>query len=255
MLNEILKKLGFTEKEATIYLTIVENGKIAPANISIITKINRATIYSVAKELIKKGVIVEDLRNTTTYYSALPFQELETLIKREEIKISEKKKLVKEAISELRLVPKSKTYSVPKIRFVDEENLNDFLYKQLPTWVESALKTEPTWWGYQDHTILEEYKDWVEFHWRTIPKEISLKVLTNKKEIEERAMSNKEYEGRRQVKFWKKSFEFTTTQVVIGDYILMIMTNQHPHYLVEICDSVMAYNTRELFKGIWEDIQ
>ena len=65
-------------------------------------------------------------------------------------------------------------------------------------------------------------------------------------------MSKKKYASQRHIKYWDKSDEFTTTQVVIGDYILMIMTREHPNYLIEIHDRVMANNLREIFKAIWK---
>lgn len=34
----------------------------------------------------------------------------------------------------------------------------------------------------------------------------------------------------------------------------MIVTNQHPHYMVEIHDPVMAQNLRDIFKGVWEGL-
>jgi len=40
----------------------------------------------------------------------------------------------------------------------------------------------------------------------------------------------------------------------VGSYVIFIMTKQRPFYLVEIHDSVIAHNSRELFKTIWEKI-
>ena len=34
----------------------------------------------------------------------------------------------------------------------------------------------------------------------------------------------------------------------------MIITNQQPHYLVEIHDTALAHNLREVFKGIWNTL-
>ena len=55
----------------------------------------------------------------------------------------------------------------------------------------------------------------------------------------------------KQIKFWKNSNNFTATTWVAGDYLIMTVTNQHPHYLVQIHDATLAHNMREMFKGIW----
>ncbi len=60
---------------------------------------------------------------------------------------------------------------------------------------------------------------------------------------------------RRVLKFWKNTVEFTGSTWVCGDYLVMIITNQHPHYLIEIHDATLAHNVREICKGIWKDVQ
>ena len=76
MLNQYLQQLGFGDKEIAIYLCIQENGKLSASDVARITKINRTTVYSVSKELIKKGVIQEDLGGSNRYYTALSPEEL-----------------------------------------------------------------------------------------------------------------------------------------------------------------------------------
>lgn len=254
MLNQYLQQLGFTDKEIGVYLCVQEGGKLSATDISRKTKINRTTVYSVAKELVKKGLINEDLGGTTVYFVALPPDDLRTLYKTQEEALNAKKKTIDQAILELQALPKSKQYSVPKIRFVDEPQLHDFLFKQLPTWIESAKKyPDHNWWGYQDVSLLEQYPDWVDYHWEIFPEDFGLKIFTNN-DKPERETAGRIANKNRQVKFWDRSVDFSATHVVLGDYVLFIVTSQHPHYLVETHDVVMAQNQREMFKGIWEKI-
>jgi len=252
MIDQILKKLGLNDKEIRVYLTILEYGKILPARVAQITKINRTTVYATAKELLKKGVITEDIGEKSTYYVALPPEDLNQLITKEKSKLKEKEKLIKEAILELEILPKAKTYSIPKIRFIDEIDVKDFLYKQTPIWIESMKKTNSTWWGFQDHTFVEQHQEWIDWLWKYAPQEIDLKLITNSSKIE-REMTKKKI-ARRNIRFWKKDFKFTASQWIIGDYLIMIVTRQKPHYLVEIHDPVFAENMRELFRNLWEEI-
>lgn len=254
MLNKYLQQLGFTDNELAVYLTVQEGGKLSAADVSRITKINRTTVYSVAGELIKKGVIQEDLGGVTRYYTALSPEELRSLYKSEEEELKQKKAAVEQAIIELAAIPKSKKYSVPKIRFIDEPQLKDFLHKQLPVWIQSAKKyPDHNWWGFQDVSLVEEYKDWVDYHWKIFPEDFGMRVFTNNKKAE-KEVAGKISNTRRQTKYWNKSLEFSATHVVLGDYVLFIVTNQHPHYLVETLDAVMAHNLREMFKGFWDRI-
>jgi hypothetical protein len=80
---------------------------------------------------------------------------------------------------------------------------------------------------------------------------LDLLQTVNKAEVE---FASKVSNQKRQVKYWDKTIDFTATHAVLGDYVLFIVTNQHPHYLVETHDVVMARNLREMFKGFWDKI-
>lgn len=251
MLEKTLDQLGLGNKEKATYKLILEYGKIAPALISRLAKINRTTVYGVAKELKDKGLIIEDLGGKTLYYLPSREQELEKLVKAEHENLKKKETSIRELQAIIKNVPESKTYSVPKIRFVDEADMKDYLYEAVPKWNESIIATDPTWWGFQDHTFVEKFKDWIVSYWKNAPKEIDLKLFSNDKAIEGEMVIEKI--TRRNIRFWNGDSEFTATQWVIGVYIVMIVTNQKPHYLVEIHDSVIAHNMRTLFKQMWKD--
>lgn len=252
MLEKVLNNLGLGKKEQAVYKLILEHGKIAPALIARFAKINRTTVYSVAKELKEKGLIVEDLGGRTLYYLPSQSNELERLIEEENKKIKNKVTYIKELQEILKNTPASKTYSVPKIRFVDEMDLEKYLYEASPRWIENQVSgNNTTWWGFQDHTFVKNYERWIVWFWKTAPKQIDLNLFSNKSEIEVRMRGKKI--NRRKIKFWSKKNDFTGTQWVVGEYIILIVTAQRPHYLVEIKDAVMANNMRELFKNVWEE--
>jgi predicted DNA-binding transcriptional regulator len=254
MIEETLKALDFNPKEIAVYLAILKHSKITPASIAKITGIKRPTVYSVINELLDKEVIVEDLASDQSFFLALPPQNLTNIISKEEREIQKKKGLISQAVEQLQEFTKNTKYSIPKIQFVYEEDIEKFLYKQTPLWNESVLMRDNTWWGFQDPSFADHYQKWIGWFWNTsAPKEIQLKLLTNQAPIE-KEMEKKEYD-RRSVKFWTKGGNFTASTLVVGDYLLLIMTAQSPHYLVQINDSILAHNMREVFKNIWNDEQ
>lgn len=255
MIQELLTSLGFGDKEISVYLCILEHGKLSAAAVSRITKINRTTVYSVAKELAGKGVIAEDEGGVNRSYTALPPEDLRELYMREEVALKEKKEAIESAIIELSALPKNKHYSVPKIRFIDERHLNDFLYKQLSVWIESAKGKDQNWWGFQDTSFIESHAEWFKYHWELFPEDFGTRLFTNKKPSEEAFAKHVADMGRRQVKYWKKAEDFTATHAVLGDYVLFCVTSAHPYYLVEIHDAVMAENLRRTFRAMWEEIE
>ena len=252
MIHQTLQKLGFNDKEIEIYLVILEHAKIAPADVSKITGINRTTVYSTGKELVKKGLIVEDLGGSVMYYVANPPKSLGLLAEMEQRELAQKKKLIDSAIEELEVLPKAKQYAIPKIRFVDEDDLENHLYTQVSKWNENMMKVDTTWWGFQDHSFAENFEKWIEWYWSNAPKTIDLKLLSNESDIEQQMKRKKITE--RVIRFWKKDIDFTATTWVIGDYTIVINTQKRPYYMIELYDKLVAHNMREVFKNLWEEI-
>ena len=249
MIEELLSKLKFNKKQATIYLAVLKYGKITPAMLAEVTKLNRTTVYSVTKELVSMGVVGEDLGGPQLYLLARPPQDLELLIKKEEKELLEKKESVKQAVKELQAFSKTAKYPIPKITFVQEEEVENHLYKATPRWDESILLYDGIWWGFQDHTFVRHYEDWIDWYWQTGSKPSTrLKLLSN--EVAEQ-IKKKKFE-RRQIRFWQESHNFQATTWILGDFVVMISTSQRPHYLVEIHDAVLSHDMREIFKGIWK---
>ena len=250
MIQELFKKLGFSDKEIDIYLVILQNGKISPNDLAKITKIKRTTVYSVVNELKNKGVVSQDFSQAKTYIAALPPEDIINIIKKEEKEIERKKGVINELVAELKNITGEVKYSIPKIRFISEEELESFLYKQTEKWNESMLKTEPLWNGFQDNSFVEYYQKWVDWYWKQdSSKKIKLQLLTNQS-LTEKQLKKINYPNR-EVKFYKKSHTFSATTWITGEYMIMVVTNQRPHYAIEIKNSVLTSNQREIFKDLW----
>ncbi len=253
MINNILSELGLKEKEIEIYLKILEQGKTTPAHIARLTGINRSTTYNIAKGLIERGIILEDVGDKQIYLIALPPEELKNITRKEERELLDKKNLIEQAVSELKAISKNVEYSIPKINFVYEESLEDYMYKQAPIWSQSIMKYDTIWWGFQDPTFVKYYSKWIDWFWtKSSPDKLSLRLLSNESKAEEE-MKKLNYE-RRLIKFWDGDGHFTATTWVCGDYLILVVTDQKPHYLMQIHDAKLADNMREIFKGIWKGI-
>ena len=196
-------------------------------------------------------MIVEDLGGKTLYYLPSRENELEKLVKSEHEKAEEKEKSIRELQEFLKNTPESKTYSVPKIRFIEEADIEKYLYEAFPRWVSSQSDGEISFYGFQDHTLVEKFEKWIDWSWDKTPKNMGLKLLTNQSDVENK-MKSKKYSDRRQIKFLDNT-QFTASQWVSGSYTIFVQTKQKPYYLVEINDSVIAHNLRELFKSIWNN--
>ncbi|HEY4515221.1 MAG TPA: helix-turn-helix domain-containing protein [Candidatus Paceibacterota bacterium] len=248
MLEQALNQLGLNKHEIEVYLAILRAGKSAPARLSILTGINRTTIYSIGRKLAKLGLISFDNSGKTTYLMAQPPEAIESILSEESRALDEKRKLVEQIKEELLNLPKAQGYSVPRIKFVEENDLSDYMRNQNNVWEKSGQHYDNTWWGYHDNSYTEKYGEVIKWMWKVGSKDLKVRFLTNKADVETE-MSKLFPE--RLTKVWAGQ-EFDTSLWAIGDFVIMAQTRVRPHYLVEINDPVLARNQRNLFAGIWE---
>lgn len=116
-------------------------------------------------------------------------------------------------------------------------------------WHKSLEKTESEWWGFQDHTFVEQFSEWITWYWEQPWSPIELKLLSNRSESEV-AFGNT-IGPKRQIKFWGEATNFHSTTWVVGEYVIMVNTRQRPFYLVEIHDALMAHDHREVYRNLW----
>ncbi len=254
MLEEQLSALGLSDKEAVVYQTVLASGKTTPARIAIATGINRGTVYAVCKQLLDAGYILEDGLKGVTYYTPTPPKELLKITKSERQTLIEKELKLGELAKSIATLPQSKTYAVPRLRFVEhEDKIVEYLYENTERWYGSLPHDERTWYGFQDHTLVEHkpYVDWIAWHWKESPQS-QLYLLSNDSEAEKQIQTG--LSPNRHIKFWKKSFKFTESEWIVGEYAILIMTKQKPHFLLEMHDAIYADNMRELFRSLWEEI-
>jgi sugar-specific transcriptional regulator TrmB len=250
MVEILLQQLGFTKKEIDIYLFLLKNGQASPSEISNKTKINRSTVYVIVQELLKKGIIKEDLASPTKTLVPLPPHELQNLYKVDEKELELKRRKIHTVISELEKIAKEVKYTIPTINFIPEEEIEEYLKKRTPAWDESIMQYDSTWWGFQDKTFLDNFQNWIDWYWNKADKKIKLKMLGNQSELEKNIKSKYK---QREIRYYDKKHTFTSTIWINGDYVIIIHTKQSPMYLFEITDKDLANNLRQLFINIWNE--
>lgn len=79
-LTEILKKIGLSYKEASIYIATLKVGSNPASIIAKYSEVNRCTTYSILESLEKKGLVSEFERRKIKYFTALPPEQLPSYI-------------------------------------------------------------------------------------------------------------------------------------------------------------------------------
>ena len=252
----VLEPLDLNKSETALYKAVLKAGQLTPAEIAKLTNLKRTTAYNIARALVEKGLLVEDSTRRPAVFALADAEQVLTQITKEKKLLVEREESYKKIAAEISKATASKGYVVPTVRFVEEEKIEDFLKKNAPVWDETALTSgETTWWGFQDHTFVENFGKWIEWYWLRWNEKIDLKLLSNGAKAEVEFAKKNKHLSRRNIKFWGEALDFYSTTWIVGDYVIMINTRNHPFYLVEIHDKLMAHDQREVFKNLWEMVE
>lgn len=91
-----LKKLNLTEKEARVYLALLELGPSTPYKIAKRSHLKRPTAYVIAEELVEKGLIIQMTGEKQKMYIA---RSPESYVEEVENRVREAKKIVPELMA------------------------------------------------------------------------------------------------------------------------------------------------------------
>lgn len=104
MLEKYLQEIGLNEKEAAVYLALLQVDSASVADIAEKTEIKRPTVYVVLETLSKKGLVSEvEIGNKTHFASESP-ERLETFVERQKIVLEEHAKRLHDIIPQLKSV-------------------------------------------------------------------------------------------------------------------------------------------------------
>lgn len=124
MILKKLQELGFSEKEARIYIELVQLG---PQPVSVIARraqINRTTAYDILESLSKKGLIRSTKKKSATYFEALHPKQLKNYLEREKnetIRKIEKQQATIDEMLPILISLENPQSTKPKVTFYEGE--------------------------------------------------------------------------------------------------------------------------------------
>lgn len=118
MVEQLLKSLGFSDKEITVYLAALRLGMQPASVLAKHVKMNRVTTYVICRKLIDKGVANVITRRSVQYFTVEKPDALIRYAEHQQQEWDRKKKAVEKHL------PEFSTYlqeysSVPKVRFYE----------------------------------------------------------------------------------------------------------------------------------------
>jgi len=116
--KSLLKKLGFTEGEAMVYIAALEMGSATVQDIAKKAKVSRVTTYAAIERLVHQGLITTVMKGKRVLYHAEPPKRLIEVVSRHVASIESTLADIKDSVDELSLLqggekPAVKVYEGP----------------------------------------------------------------------------------------------------------------------------------------------
>lgn len=250
MVKELLKYLNFSEKEALVYLALLELGSAKAGDIAKKTDINRTTVYDLFGVLMHKGLVSKYKKGSATFFNALDPKHLINHLEREKeekVKVIEKQKeKVKELLPQLLSMQNILT-TKPRVRFFEGE-------KGVREAFEDTLESKEIILAYANvqttHKGLPNF--FPEYYKRRVAKKIFIKTIfpVNKLSIER---SKKNQEELRESRFLPKKEMTFSPEVNIYDNKMLISSWEEK--IAIIIESKELVDLQKLIFGlIWDTL-
>ena|SRR3989339_61070 len=137
MYNELLNKLGFSDKSAKLYLALLQLGPSSVRKLAEFCELNRGTTYDTLKWLQERGVVTFYQKQTKQYFVAENPEKLLNLAKNQEEELKEAQKRISKAIPELQALY-NKGGERPVARYYEKDEISKILQDVLDTCEETG---------------------------------------------------------------------------------------------------------------------
>ncbi|MFA6279019.1 MAG: helix-turn-helix domain-containing protein [Candidatus Paceibacterota bacterium] len=107
MLEKYLQEIGLNEKEAIMYLALLQVDNASVIAIAKETKINRSTVYVVLEGLMEKGLVSETESGKKVHYQAESPERLQTFVEGQKMVLEEQSKRLGDIIPQIKSVQRA----------------------------------------------------------------------------------------------------------------------------------------------------
>lgn len=237
-LEKSLEYLGLDQKEAKVYLALLQLGSASVPKISIKANVKRPTTYLILEELRKKGLVTLIPKpNKTIYTAQSPQQLIEEQREREEI--------IQEKMPELLAMYNSQKEK-PKISFYEGEENIVKLYEEIFKEKEVDIYGSINSLSPEAEKQLEKNLHLIE----TNGSKVRELLQADSKSIRFQQKNNSEMH---RIKIAPEQYKFPTDNLIFGNKLAIFSYKDTPQAVViESSDVVATY--KSVFEILWKSI-
>lgn len=236
MLQNVIKNIGLTDKEAAVYIGCLKLGSAPISHIAKEAKVNRVTAYSIIEKLLQKGLINKTKINEIQHFEAIDPNNLY-------IHYKEKLKNLKEVLPDLKKLIRKQSH--PLVKYFEGVDGIKAIYNDTLTSKTEILSYANSadirnfWPEYDKEYVAERVKN-----------RIFLRGLASKDEIGKK-IQKKDKENFRKIKLIETAeYEFANEILIYDNKVAYTSLGQYPVGTI-IEDEKLANTQRAVFELVW----
>lgn len=245
MIRETLQKIGLTDGEIKVYLSLLELGSTTTWNITKKSKVSGSKVYEVLDRLIGKGMVSLVTKNNVKYFEASSPERILDYLDEKGEEIEEEKLSIQKIIPELILKKKEAKTSEVKVftgwegMKTANEDIIDTL-KRGETWLEMGITEQPKLWeAYFNRKQKERAK-----------KGIIHKSLLNIK-YQQLYIARKNL-PHTELRFLPKKFEMPTSIEIYKNKVSIFILLKEAPTVILIENEAVSDSFRKYFHALWK---
>lgn len=234
-IKELLKTLGLSEQESSLYLAILEKGSASIADMTKITELHRPTIYKILPKLSQKNLVSISITGKRKLYSAESPHQLKTLVENVNTELN---KILPDLISIY-----DNRNPRPKVKFYEGEKVVAWVYED----VLATCKKGDVFYRYEspkDYAKNDRHLPPGYFERICHKKEIEKFVITNEKTAKSKPSVIERISHFVPAKY--DLFEYDITQIIYNNKVAFIDFNTKTAWIIE--NAIFAKFQRQVFK-------
>ncbi|MDO8593965.1 MAG: helix-turn-helix domain-containing protein [bacterium] len=239
-----LQSFGWSEKEATIYIALLELGKGTVTEISRKSGISRTNSYNILDSLSNKGVVSISGKEPKQEYAAESPETITTALKRQAEEITERIRKSEEIVPELTLLHAKQNR--PKVKFYEGADGLRQVYEDTLT----ASEPIRAYASVDDvHKALPSY--FPNYYKRRAKKGIAIRAIFPKTEVSTE-LATRDTEEKREVAFIpREKYDFSPEINIYDDKIMIASWREKLGIIIESAE--IAHAMKQIYELAWAE--
>jgi len=245
MIQQALERIGLTEGETKVYLSLLELGSCSITSIIQKSGVSGSKAYEVLDRLAKKGLITTITRNNIKQFEASSPDRILQYLEEKQHTIEKEKQEIRQIIPQLILKQKESQKSEARI-FTGWEGL-----KTANQDIINTLKRGEEWLSMG---LTEQPESW-EIYFNKKQEERAKKGIIHKHLINEKYKSlhkQRKHLPHTEFRFLLKDFEMPTSTEIYANKVLIFVISQASPMAIMIENQAVADSFRKYFYAMWK---